>query len=93
MPSEKNASSSPGGEALRKRLTSFVTRIDASLNLTVLHTEPGTAPMVAAALDEAALDGVLGTVAGDDTVMIINAAPDGGGALARKLAPLHKTSS
>jgi transcriptional regulator of arginine metabolism len=41
--------------------------------------------VVAAALDAVELDGVIGTVAGDDTVLVIAAAPDGGTELERKL--------
>ena len=37
----------------------------------VLHTRPSTAPLVASAIDCAHLSGVVGTVAGDDTVLVI----------------------
>ncbi|HEV1998725.1 MAG TPA: arginine repressor [Candidatus Dormibacteraeota bacterium] len=39
--------------------------------MAIVHTPPGTANLVAVALDEAAWPEVLGTVAGDDTVMVI----------------------
>lgn len=39
-------------------------------NLVVMRTRPGSAHVVAAALDEAALDSVAGTIAGDDTLFI-----------------------
>jgi transcriptional regulator of arginine metabolism len=39
-------------------------------NLVVLRTRPGSAHVVAAALDDAALDEVAGTIAGDDTLFI-----------------------
>jgi transcriptional regulator of arginine metabolism len=37
----------------------------------VVHTPPGTANLVAVAIDEAAWPEVMGTVAGDDTVMVV----------------------
>jgi transcriptional regulator of arginine metabolism len=69
-------------------LRSFVVGIDSSLNLAVLHTPPGAAGTVAAALDRAALRGVLGSVAGDDTILVITEGEKGGGRLARELAAL-----
>ena len=63
----------------------FVDGISPSGNLVVLRTPPGAAHMVAGAIDRAAMDDVLGTVAGDDTVIIVTARLDGGDALASKL--------
>ena len=39
--------------------------------LAVVHTPPGTANLVARAIDEAALPAVAGTVAGDDTIIVV----------------------
>jgi transcriptional regulator of arginine metabolism len=39
--------------------------------LVVIHTPPGTANAVASAVDEAELPGVAGTVAGDDTIVVV----------------------
>jgi transcriptional regulator of arginine metabolism len=58
---------------------------DASANLVVLRTPPGAAQFLASALDHAALPDVLGTIAGDDTVLVITRAPDGGAGLAERL--------
>jgi transcriptional regulator of arginine metabolism len=58
---------------------------DSSANLAVLRTPPGAAQFLASALDHAALSDVLGTIAGDDTVLVITRAPDGGAALADRL--------
>jgi transcriptional regulator of arginine metabolism len=90
LPNEGAAGTDPGIGTLRQRLESFVTGLDGSLNATVVHTQPSTAPSVAAALDAASLEGVLGTVAGDDTILVINRDPDGGVALARRLVELLK---
>ena len=61
---------------------------DASANLVVLRTPPGAAQFLASALDRAALAGVVGTIAGDDTVMVIARDPAGGAALAARLLDL-----
>jgi transcriptional regulator of arginine metabolism len=60
----------------------FVDEIAASGNLVVLKTPPGAAHMVAGAIDRSNIEGVLGTVAGDDTILVV--APDGPGS--RELA-------
>lgn len=59
------------GRGLRRALTEFVETIAASGNLIVLRTPPGAAHLVASAIDGARLDGVLGTVAGDDTLLMV----------------------
>jgi transcriptional regulator of arginine metabolism len=57
---------------------------EASANLVVLRTPPGAAQFFASAIDHAELGAVLGTIAGDDTVMVIARDPEGGDALARR---------
>jgi transcriptional regulator of arginine metabolism len=54
----------------------------------VLRTPPGAAQFLASALDKVALPGVLGTIAGDDTLVAISREPDGGAALADRLRAL-----
>jgi transcriptional regulator of arginine metabolism len=61
---------------------------DASANLVVLRTPPGAANFLASALDKAELGNVLGTIAGDDTVLVISRDPDGGDPLAQRLLAL-----
>lgn len=46
-------------------------RVQRAQNLVVMHTMAGTAQGVAAALDGAELPGILGSVAGDDTILVI----------------------
>ncbi len=53
-----------------------------SANLVVLRTPPGAAQYLASAVDRAAPDAVLGTIAGDDTVLVISTDPTGGADLA-----------
>ena len=70
---------------LARRLNEFVTEIGHSGNLVVLKGPPGSSGPVAAALDAAALDRVLGTIGGDDTVLVIARDPLGGAEVARQL--------
>jgi transcriptional regulator of arginine metabolism len=58
---------------------------EASANLVVLRTPPGAANFLASALDKAELVDTLGTIAGDDTVLVIAREPGGGTELARRL--------
>jgi transcriptional regulator of arginine metabolism len=62
--------------------------VEASVNLVVARTPPGGAHLLASALDRAALPEVLGTVAGDDTILIITRDPAGGEAFAGRLRRL-----
>lgn len=61
---------------------------EASANLVVVKTPPGAAQFLASAIDKAGLDTVLGTIAGDDSILIVSRAPDGGSALAEHLLAL-----
>jgi transcriptional regulator of arginine metabolism len=55
---------------LDRMLAEWVTEIIAAGNLVVLKTPPGSANLVANALDSAALEEVAGTIAGDDTIFV-----------------------
>ncbi|MFT4085389.1 MAG: arginine repressor [Nocardioides sp.] len=61
---------------------------DASANLVVLRTPPGAAQFLASAFDKAELPDILGTIAGDDTVLVIGRDPAGGDELVRRLLAL-----
>ena len=61
-------------------------------NLVVLKTPPGGANLLASAIDHARLTGVLGTIAGDDTIMIITGGPDEGAAVTAQLLGLAQTT-
>jgi len=56
---------------LRRVFGEWVLSADWSGNLVVLRTPPGSAHVVASAIDRAGLEDVLGSVAGDDTIMVI----------------------
>jgi transcriptional regulator of arginine metabolism len=59
--------------------------VEASANLVVLRTPPGGAQLLASAIDRAELHDVIGTIAGDDTVLVVARDPAGGAALAERL--------
>lgn len=61
----------PGGEALRRLLADAVGDLESTGNLVVVHTPPGYAAMVASAIDRAGLEGIAGTIAGDDTILVV----------------------
>ena len=75
-------SESPHDARLARYLGELMTSAEASANLVVLRTPAGAAQFLASVIDHAALPSVLGTVAGDDTVLLIARAPTGGDALA-----------
>lgn len=77
-------SSSQGPDArLLSLFKELLVTAQASANLVVLRTPPGAAQFLAAAIDQAGLEAVLGSVAGDDTVLIISKDPMGGQELAQ----------
>jgi len=73
---------------LRRVLGDWVVDVAHSANLVVVRTPPGSAHVVGSAIDRSGLAGVLGTVAGDDTVLVVATERAGGAALARRLAGL-----
>ncbi len=71
---------------LRRVLGEWVGDMACSGNLVVLRTPPGSAHVVGSALDRSGFPGIVGTVAGDDTVLVVAAEGVGGAALADRLA-------
>src|SRR5215831_7747142 len=70
-------------ERLRRLLRELLTGADASGNLVVLRTPPGAAQFLASAFDRSGLPEVMGTIAGDDTIVVVVREPapaDGPGA-------------
>ena len=80
--------SAAAGQRLARLCGELLVSADASANLVVLRTPPGAAQFLASAFDKAELIDVLGTIAGDDTVLVIGREPDGGDALARRFIAL-----
>lgn len=73
---------------LRRIAEELLVSAEANTNLVVLRTPPGAAQFLASALDCAEHPDVLGTIAGDDTVLVIARRPDGGPDLAAALLSL-----
>jgi transcriptional regulator of arginine metabolism len=78
---------------LRRVLGEWVAEVAHSGNLVVVRTPPGCAHVVASALDRSGLPGLLGTVAGDDTMMCVASERVGGARLAKTLRGLASLST
>lgn len=72
---DRTVRAAPHGEErvtrLQSRCHELLVSAEASANLVILRTPPGAANFLASALDHATIDGVLGTIAGDDTIMVV----------------------
>ena len=75
-------------EQLRRVLSDWVVEVAHSANLVVVRTPPGSAHVVGSAIDRAGMDGVLGTVAGDDTLLLVVSERIGGAKVARRMSSL-----
>ena len=74
-------------ERLRRLLRELLTGADFSGNLVVLRTPPGAAQFLASALDRSGLPEVVGTIAGDDTILVVARQPEPeGGSVGAELA-------
>jgi arginine repressor len=76
---------------LTRYLKELLTSAEASANLVVLRTPAGAAQFLASAIDHAAWPAILGTVAGDDTVLVISRDPAGGDDLAAEFRRLAES--
>lgn len=77
-----------GTGRLSRLLGELLTSTDGAGNLAVLRTPPGAAQYLASAIDRAALAEVVGTIAGDDTIIVIAREPLTGIQLAGKFTAL-----
>ena len=75
-------------DQLRRVLGEWVAEVHVSDPIVVIRTPPGCAHVVASALDRSRLDGLIGTIAGDDTVLCVADAKGGAPALALVLTGL-----
>ena len=87
IPEHSKDAASPD-DHLRRVMGEFVVDVAHSANLVVLRTPPGSAHVIGSALDRAGYPDVLGTVAGDDTLILVCAESAGGTAVAERLAAL-----
>jgi transcriptional regulator of arginine metabolism len=58
-------------DLLKRVLSNWVVDIQSSANIVVIRTPPGSAHVVASAIDRAGMPDVLGSVAGDDTMFVV----------------------
>lgn len=72
-----------GTVSATSELVLSITEVESML---VIRTPPGTANVVARAVDESGLDGVAGTVAGDDTIIVVLSDRQAAGTLRRFLS-------
>jgi transcriptional regulator of arginine metabolism len=84
----------PAGDDRPQRLSRLLNELlvsaEASGNLVVVRTPPGASNFLASALDRAGLPQVLGTVAGDDTILVVSRDPQGGDDLVQLLRSLAR---
>lgn len=73
---------------LRRVCSEWVVEVAHSHNIVVLRTPPGSAHVVGSAVDRAGLPDVLGTVAGDDTLLLVAAESSSGATVARRFSEL-----
>ena len=72
----------------RRVCSEWVVEVSHSHNIVVLRTPPGSAHVVGSALDRAGLPEVLGTVAGDDTLLLVAAESTTGQSVAHRISSL-----
>lgn len=77
-----------GPNRLGRVLGELAAGIDYSGNIVVIRTPPGAASYLASAVDRSTLPSVIGTVAGDDTVLLVTRDPAGGEAVREELIAL-----
>jgi transcriptional regulator of arginine metabolism len=75
-------------DRLRRRCEELLVSVDSSANVVVLRTPPGGAMLLASAIDHSLLPGVIGTVAGDDTILLVTDEVTGGARVAKALLDL-----
>lgn len=85
---ERTPQSGVSPEVLDARLArlcgELLVTAEASGNIVVLRTPPGAANFLALAIDHSIMPSILGTLAGDDTVLLVTRDPDGGAELAAR---------
>lgn len=70
---------------LEKSLSEFVVSVDSSANLAIIHTPAGAAQYVASLIDQSAIDKVIATIAGDNTVLVVTKGIDDGKKVASQI--------
>lgn len=75
---------------LNRAVAEYLTRVDRVQQLVILRTGPGQAPLLGVALDGARLPELVGTIAGDDTILAIAADARRARSLVRRLERLSR---
>ena len=76
---------------LAKLCAEVLVSAEASANLVVLRTPPGAAQYFASAVDRVGWESILGTIAGDDTILLITRSPSGGNPIAQQFLIMSRT--
>ncbi|GAB3212237.1 arginine repressor [Marinactinospora thermotolerans] len=80
------------GHVSNSRLTrlaeDLLVSAESSANMVIVRTPPGAAQYLASAIDHTDIPAILGTIAGDDTILVISRDPQGGEELASALLRL-----
>jgi transcriptional regulator of arginine metabolism len=63
----------------------LIISVESSGNLAVVRTPPGGAQLLASSLDHSGIRSIIGTIAGDDTVLVVSRKASGGAELAKEL--------
>ncbi|MEY2772901.1 MAG: hypothetical protein RLZ49_211 [Actinomycetota bacterium] len=75
---------------LSRAMSELAASVDYSGNIVVVRTSPGAASYLASTIDRSGLDSIIGTVAGDDTVMLVTRDPAGGATVCQELQDLAR---
>ncbi len=87
-----NSSRRHGGSGkLNNAMVDSITQVDYSLNTVVIKTYPGLAQAVASAVDALNMHSILGSVAGDDTIIVVTRSEDDAKEINEKITELMKT--
>jgi transcriptional regulator of arginine metabolism len=70
----------------------LILSVESSGNLAVVRTPPGGAQFLASSLDNSGIASIIGTIAGDDTVLVVSKKSNGGVELAKELLSFSKVS-
>ena len=83
---------SSSDDSLSRVLTTekLILGVEASGNLAIVRTPPGGAQLLASNLDHSDIKSIIGTIAGDDTVLVVARKSNGGAELAKELTELGK---
>jgi transcriptional regulator of arginine metabolism len=71
LPNPDAAAIPPTARKIENAVSAYLQQAIPAQNLVVLKTGPGHAPALAVALDRVAIDGVIGSIAGDDTILLV----------------------